>query len=352
MNDRLFNAIEKIDDDLVQGAAPAERNARTSTKQKTRTLRILPVAAIVAVLLTITALAVSGIGGWFLDFFRGQSTEELSPGQQQFIEEGAVGIGLSIKSGDLAVTVESALSDDYTALIKLKIEAPDGVALDEDNYAFHNSTFRLSEPGENQSEADVISASGAYYLLDDEDGKSNTITILFERSLRLLSGSDFTYRDGVARTLRLENFCTWTDEGEQLLYEGEWSFEFVLGDSGSGAVELVTELVKAQGEKGSDGEYEPVLVTSFEISPLGIVGRYEYVQTHEPYFYEALEFRGVEVVLKDGSIIYPSPSSGSVGGDGTGSFSLAFSAPIALEDVDFVRLPGGHCLSVQIEFSD
>ena len=56
---------------------------------------------------------------------------------------------------------------------------------------------------------------------------------------------------------------------------------------------------------------------------------------------EALEFIGVEVVMKDGSVIQLSPAGAVIG-----SFRFKFYAPIVLGEMDYVRIPDGVVLPV------
>ena len=304
-----------------------------------RRLKPLAVAAIAAALLvalSTVALAVSGIGGWFISYFNRTSSNELSPGQQQFIEESAVGIGQSVTSGELTITVESALSDDYTIFVKLLVEAPEGSVLDRDNYRFRNESFVVNTNWDIYSPY-LNSWSASFAILEDEDGKSNTISLLYEGTVRMAAGSGFSFRDGEVRKLRFEDFSTWTLEGEQVLYEGIWSFDIIYGDnkSESGSIELISEPVHCFWQR-EDGTREDVWMTSFELSEMGASCTYDWDDGGLP---EALEFIGVEVVMKDGSVIQLSPAGAVVG-----SFRFKFYAPIVLGEVDYVKIPIGVVL--------
>jgi hypothetical protein len=57
---------------------------------------------------------------------------------------------------------------------------------------------------------------------------------------------------------------------------------------------------------------------------------------------EALDFKGILVVMKDGSAVELMPQSGSVG-----VFTLKLAAPIVLQEVDHVLLPDGLVLTVK-----
>ena len=95
--------------------------------------------------------------------------------------------------------------------------------------------------------------------------------------------------------------------------------------------------INSLGQRG-DGTNEDVLITSFELSAMGVTCSYDWDDGGLP---EALEFIGAEVVMKDGSVVQLNPASGFVG-----SCSFKFYVPIVLGDVDYVRIPGGVVLPV------
>ena len=304
--------------------------------RRLRPLAVVVIAAAMIVVLGTVALAVSGIGGWFQSYFSGMSERELTSGQQQFIEESAMSIGQSMTSGELTITVESALSDDYTIFVKLLIEAPEGSVLDRDNYRFHEESFMVSADWDRYSSF-LNSWSASVTVLEDEDGKSNTVSLLYQGTVRMAPGSGFSFRDGEARKLRFEDFSTWTLDGECVLYAGVWSFDIIYGDNSSGSIELISEPIHCLGQRG-DGTSEDVLMTSFEVSAIGATCTYDWDDRGLP---EALEFIGVEVVMKDGSVFQLNPAGAVIG-----SFRFKFYAPIVLGEMDYVRIPDGVVLPV------
>ncbi len=220
-------------------------------------------------MLSITALAYFGVGEWFKSFFAERSGSELSPGQRQYIDEKAVGIGQSMTCNGWTVTVESALSDRHSTYIKINVEAPEGTVLDGKTYSFQSDS--LPRLATDEQEAAVRSSGRSWELLEDEDGKSNTISLLRSSSVTMAPGSGFSYTDGAVRTLRLENLCVWTGSEEVVVAEGVWSFEFVFAENDedeTGELALISEPVHCQGKRGR-GTYEDVWMTSFELALLG-----------------------------------------------------------------------------------
>ena len=307
-------------------------------KKPYRITRTALVAAIVILLLGMAtvAMAYSGAGSWLLGFFQERAGTELSSWQQQLIEDETVDIGSSVTSGDISITVESALSDDYNAYIVLKVEASKGVDLGGENFRFRDESLGI----------EYSSMSLHCYIFEDEDGKPNIIGMLIEVSVIPLPGSEFSFRDGVAKTLTLTDICIWPDDGvtglSDILVEGTWSFDIVFSDnvnSGSinSKVELITEAVFCCGS-GLMGDSQEVLLTSFQLSTFGAVVKYEQLPDATP---EALDFMGVLIIMKDGSSVELLPQSGSVG-----VFTLRLNAPIILDEVDHIIFPDGVTLPV------
>ena len=340
-------------------AALPERTSQIKHGISKRRLTAVLIAATLLLVGTASALAFSGVGEWFLDFFRGQSGKDLTPGQQHLIEGSAADIGESVTSGGLTITVESVLCDDYTIYVKLNVEAPEGVVLDADNYTFEKDVF-LGNPNwklKNYSKY-LNGYSGSCTVLEDNDGKSNTVSLLFQRTITMAPGSNFSFRDGKARWFELKNFQTSEDVGDGgnkavTLFEGIWRFEFVYGD-GTNSVELISAPVYSRGWRWSlhedgvdpvDDPYEDVLITSFVLSPLGATCFYEFWDDGgKP---EALNFYGVELVMRDGSVVGLFPSDAAAGtmpGGGTSGyfkFKVDMSGTIVvLDEVDYVRFPG------------
>ena len=338
---KLLEAIGDINSEAIQDAKnDVFEISNSKHRESGRRLATILIAAILLIALAVSALAYFGMGDWFKRFFTERSGSGLSSGQQQYIDEKTVGIGQSVTSGDLTITVESALSDDCTIYVKLLVEAPEGTVLggeDDLNFFFENVSFLASENWE-QYDSYLRGAGGPCYVLDDEDGKSNTASLLLERTVTMAPDSGFSFRDGEVRRLRLENFCMTTKDYKEIpLFEGVWSFDIIYGDNGSSTVELISEPVHCQGRRGI-GTYEDVWMNSFELSALGATCTYEFWD--DGGLPEALDFIGTEAVMKDGSVIALSPGSGAISTAGIGSFTFRFDAPIALDEVDYILLPG------------
>ena len=332
MYQETFSMLEASENTLFEVLKMTKEN-----KKPLRITRTALIAAIVVLMLGMAtvAMAYSGAGNWFLGFFRERSGEELTVEQQQLIEDETVKIGSSITSGDITITVESALSDDYNAFILLKIEAPEGFDLGGKNFSFWSSNIDI----------DFRQMSGTHPVFEDENGKPNILTMLMNESVIPLPDSGFSFRDGSVRRLTLTDICNWTSDGHKItLVEGTWSFDIVFSDvdrddSIIGSVELVKEPVYCYGS-GLMGDSQKVLMTSFELRTFGAIMTYEQSPDERP---EAIDFIGVQIIMKDGSAVELSPSDGQVG-----IFTFRLATPIILGDVDYVQFPEGILLPMPI----
>ena len=108
-------------------------------------------------------------------------------------------------------------------------------------------------------------------------------------------------------------------------------------DSIIGSIELVTEPVYCYGSVLM-GDCQEVLLTSFELRTFGAIMTYEQSPDERS---EAIDFIGVQIIMKDGSAVELSPSDGQVG-----IFTFRLAAPIILTDVDYVQFPDGLMLTL------
>jgi len=309
-----------------------------------RRLAAVLIAAALLLGLTMSALAYFGVGDWFKSFFAERSGGGLSSGQQQYIDEKTVGIGQSMTCNGWTITVESALSDGYSTFIKVNVEAPEGTVLDGKTYAFESDS--LPRLATDEQKAAVLASGRGWELLKDEDGKNNTISLLRHSTVTMAPGSGFSYTDGAVRTLRLENFCVWTDFEEVVVAEGVWSFEIVFDESDeteTGEIELISEPVLCPGQRMMGNTVE-VRMTSFRLNALGAVCEYEFIGDDTP---EALSFEGVQAIMKDGSVMDIPPQSGGLNSEtNIGTSTFRFDAPIARDEVDYFLFPNGIEISM------
>ncbi|MEA4931995.1 MAG: DUF4179 domain-containing protein, partial [Lawsonibacter sp.] len=114
-SEKLLEAIGNINSEAIWDAKK-DIWGRSNSKHRAggRRLAVILIAAVLLLGLTVSAMAYFGVGEWFKSFFAELSGGELSPRQQQYIDENAVGIGQSVTVDGYTVTVNSAICDEQT----------------------------------------------------------------------------------------------------------------------------------------------------------------------------------------------------------------------------------------------
>lgn len=337
--EKLLDAIGDIGSTAILDAR-AEYKKRWTLSGK----RLLPIlaAALIALVLATAAAAHYGAGDWFRGLFAGRVGEVLTPGQGQYIDENTVEIGQSLAVEGWTVTAVSAVGDDYHAFIRLHVTAPEDTVLDSGSYLFEDGSLSPAVPGGNTA-GNILSTGTRWTLVEDGCDSDNSVTLLYEVEVSVSAGSDFSYRDGNEWELRMENFCVWQDEQKKVLQKGVWNarFTFVDADGEPEKLEFIDAPVTCTGQRMM-GDGAEVSITSFRLTPFGADCEYKFDQDDTP---EALDFFGLQVVMKDGSTAALAPRSGGVDSEtGIGSAQFALDAPIALTDAAYITLPDGTAI--------
>ncbi len=310
-----------------------------------------PVAAALLVAILALSMAAAALAvftsDWFAAFFADRSGAALTADQYRFIEEKSVGIGQSVTADGYTVTVDSAICDAQNLYLVLRIEGPEGVKLEldseEGNLSFGYTKYEST--GTYERTGHLISGNGSWHPLDDGDGKAHTATILMRHQRVLSAGSNQVYTDGEIWRVHFADLCTQTGElfdVKTVLAEGGWSFAFPLTEM-SEEVEMISSPVACMAQAGGEGgSKEPVeiMVTSLALRPFGITCSYSFVSGPRP---EAVDILDISLVMKDGRTITANPrSGGGTGGFGSagGTMSYTFDAPVILEEVAYLVLPG------------
>ena len=124
----LFHGMNHIDENLIEEA---------ETDMLLRPKKMLGRFFLVAALISLTAIAAlaatepSATRAWFFSFF-GDSTQVeaewiLTENQSAILDAGLVEINQSVTCNGYTITLESGLCDGYKALIKCRVDAPEGV---------------------------------------------------------------------------------------------------------------------------------------------------------------------------------------------------------------------------------
>lgn len=301
--------------------------------------RRIAVAVLVAAMLLLAgcSYAVLSQAQWFRDFFGRLNGQSLSQGQAAYIEENVQSLeGQSVTVGRYRLTLESALAEERTACIRLRLEGP---GLKEmysvgflprplaDGTGTEAVFFRKGRtPQEESPYAQGVWSSGL-------EGNSFFILLWLEQSL----SSETPFEVGVPYVLHLTDLEADTFGGPlKLLQEGEWDFEIVFDHLSREQAELLTEPVTVDSP---DYPGVSLTLTSWKLRVLGMDVKFE------PGSLDYLGRGCLEdafVALKDGTRVGAYPLFYDP--DGTATYTL--DCPIDIREADYVQLWDGTRLSV------
>jgi len=353
----LLEAIGNINSGAIRDAKQNTfDNPVSKHRASGRRFVTILIAAVLLLALTVTALAYFGVGEWFKSFFAEHSGGKLSPEQQQYIDENAVGIGQSVTVDGYTVTVNSAICDEQTLYITINIEAPEGVKIDMDSEegSLFFDEVKCKSTGTYTQTGHLSSMGRTWFPLEDGDGKENTATLLMREQYVMSADSNRVYTDGEIWRLELAELQTRTNapyyDEVTTLIEGGCSFEFPLTEM-NGEVEMISSPVVCVAQSGGENgprESVEMMVDSFVLRPFSITLRYSFIPGNRP---EAVDILDVYLVMKDGSTVTARPRSGggagAVGSTG-GTMSYTFNAPVMLDEVAYIVLPE----DVQVPFPE
>jgi len=222
----LFRGLSHIDEDFI---AEAETVIPSRTGRK-RGLIFL-IAAVISLLgvMTFASTMPEVRSNWFYAFFEdappADPEEALTENQSQLLHAALVEIGQSVSSGGYTITLESGLCDGYRALIKCRLEGPEGTVLGGRNYALDYTSHIDHSSG---IPGNYSASSFACHLLEDPDPTDNRVTLLLEIIVQPGEGSAFSLADGTVWELAFSGIEELTGTGEEAawntLCRGTWEF--------------------------------------------------------------------------------------------------------------------------------
>lgn len=269
--------------------------------------RIVFIAALLTCFFALGCYALAAtldISNIFKDFFRVRQDSPLSAEQHAYIDDRIAAIGESVTQGDISVTVTGAITDGSMAYISIDITAPAGQNIEDLPLAFDAQFKKLRLEG--QENDSISSVSTSCIPLDDNDGKVNTASMLIQYNIYQPLGSHFSFADGKARTLLLQNlFYHETDYPYTLciVAEGTWTFEIIFTPVNDQETELLSTPISASCEQISGNA---VTASIFSIRMKGLSVSVYYTLDSNT-IQEASDFGILKFEMKDGQIICAYP---------------------------------------------
>jgi hypothetical protein len=268
---------------------------------------------------------------WFGNYFAKRSPSKLTKAQLNIIKGSATVVSDVAEDAGVKITLDSATGDGFYSYYKLDVELPEGMNAG-DGYNFGKQNLLIND------ESIGLGTKGASCMtLDDGDSTDNRYSLLISVHLtNYPANRNYSFNNGIVRTLQLENIITQENGKIVNFIEGEWDFGVLFTNEGK-TVELVNQPVTVSGyDLWSNALYE-AKVTSFVLS--GFSAYCEYKLT--PNSISNTIGMSPVVVMKDGSKYTLLASGGS-----SSIYDYNLAVPISLNEVDYVQLTDDVILRV------
>lgn len=300
--------------------------------------RIVRIAAIVAALILLTGCAA-------FPQHSDQSQEPLSGQQTEDIGQNGEQDGFSLE-------LKSVVYESYTAYAAFGLTAPEDTNFSDVLDGHSNVSLGFSD-----LQTD-IPANVSYEVLDDGDGKSNTLKIMVSIQPIIRQGAPSAFGSGKTCEIVFSDVVYNQENEKELLASGQWKFVIELAKADSGELELLDSPVSTKvwvsrtGASESEGmdTIEDVTLTSIRVAPLHVEVSFEMPEPSDSFvgvFIDAAAFapppgtggadyENIAIVMKDGTEISLFQSMGA-----KDVAILTADSPIVLEEVDGLRMSDG-----------
>ena len=300
--------------------------------------RIVRIAAIVAALILLTGCAA-------FPQHSDQSQEPLSGQQTENIGQNGEQDGFSLE-------LKSVVYESYTAYATFGLTAPEDIDFSDVLDSHSNVSLGFSD-----CQTD-IPANVSYEVLDDGDGKNNTLKIAVTIQPIIRQGAPSAFGSGKTCEIVFSDVVYNRANEKELLASGQWKFVIELAEADSGELELLDSPVSTKvwvsrtGASESEGmdAIEEVTLTSVRVMPLHVEVSFGMPEPSDSFvgvFIDAAAFapppgtdgadyENIAIVMKDGTEISLFQSMGA-----KDVAILTADSPIVLEEVDCLRMSDG-----------
>lgn len=300
--------------------------------------RIVRIAAIAAALILLTGCAA----------FPQHSDQSQEPLSGQHTED----IGQNGEQDGFSLELKSVVYESYTAYATFGLTAPEDIDFSDvlDGHSNVSLGFSDLQTG--------IPANVSYEVLDDGDGKSNTLKIVVSIQPIIRQGAPSAFGSGKTCEIVFSDVVYHRENEKELLASGQWKFVIELAKADSGELELLDSPVSTKvwvsrtGASESEGmdAIEEVTLTSIRVAPLHVEVSFEMPEPSDSFvgvFIDAAAFapppgtdgadyENIAIVMKDGAEISLFQSMGA-----KDVAILTADSPIVLEEVDCLRMSDG-----------
>ena len=300
---------------------------------------LLTVAASVAAIVVMKAQEVPALDNdtaWLEAYISEHGAIPLSEQQKRIIHTSAAITSAVAEDAGVTVKLQAVCGNGYQTYYKLEVE------LSEDVTAGRQYTgIRLGDARLKINDAIGVVGGGAFsQTLEDDDPNDNRFFSLLGTRMEPYPGFDYTFDNGIIRTLHLGTLRLIEAGGEETLIEGQWDFGVLFRDRGE-TIELVQEPVLVRGFEFWEKTYYEANITSFVLTEFSMSCRYEIMPNSQRSF---IGFNPI-AIMKDGQTVRMNGNGGS-GGSGSSEYRWSTLVPIALNEIAFVKLTDNVVLPV------
>ena len=350
---KLLNAIGEVDERYVDELITF---VQCSSEQKRKPKMLLLVAVIGTILFALTAGAVSMAmeeDVWFRNFFAAEEAvppDAITEHQLELLDRGLVDVGQTVLQDGYTMTLVNALCDGHRLLAKIKVEAPNGVVLQEGRYDLILEYKALYPDG---TRIPFGAMAGGCSKLEDADPTDGTIQFLLDVRMQPKPDADEAMLIGAKWEICVSELQYAYSREEEYwidpLATGEWSFCIPFDDTSllTREREILNDPIRLWAVCYWDDRPDRtfpinIRVTSLRLRALSATLSYDKPLTG---FWHGIDIGDIYVVMKDDTKILAHWDMGH----NKGTYwqdTLSFPVPVAVEDIAYVLLPGGQKICI------
>lgn len=273
-------------------------------------------------------------------------------GQEPLFSQQTEDIGQNGEQNGFSIELKSVVSESCTAYATFGLTAPEDIDFSDVLDGHSNGSLGFSD-----LQTD-IPANVSYEVLDDGDGKSNTLKIVVSIQPIISQGAPSVFGSGKTCEIVFSDVVYHRENEKELLASGQWKFVIELAEADSGELELLDSPVSAKVWVSRTGEVElegmdaieDITLTSVRITPLHVEVSFEMPEPADSFVgvfidvatfapppgTDGADYENIAIVMKDGTEISLFQSMGA-----KDVAILTASSPIVLEEVDCLRMSDG-----------
>ncbi len=332
----LLNVIGQAQEEYILQAI----DTRNRKKPLPLSRRLL-IAAIIGILLLLTACGATYVSGLLASYFQKVQGSSLSDSQLTYIESNTQPVMAHSlwRENEYSIQVESALTDGKVAYLTVKIRGPEGVSLEDGQIRFLQQPRLYPETEVPGLILDRDGASpcamGNYLTVEDGDGLANTAAIVFSVNPPTQNHQAKPFDGSVKWRVQFGGFekVEYPGQGkppvEIPLTEGDWIFALTFRKTDAGELRFVETPVPVRTSDERQKVYEKEnQMESFLLSSL----TYKLILAEPEIDQKVQELEEITIVMQDGTCqTIPRPSA----------YANRLPVPIALEEVAYLLLTDG-----------